>query len=538
MKAIIYQITDDSSGVRDYMGKNTRTVNSAKNLTAMLLSQGLSIILKFVGRTVFIYTLGKNYLGINGLFSDILTMLSLAELGLDTAITYRLYKPIAENDYERLRVLFKFYKYAYFVIGLVILTAGALLIPFLPNLIKDYSTLYELGINPVFIFLLYLFNAASSYLFFAYKSAIIRAAQKMYIATIVSMVVSVISQAVQIAILYLFKDFTLYVSVSIAFNIITNWICSIIAKKMYPEVFIRTDKRINKNEIKDIFKDLGAVFVAKVNGVILKGTDNIVLSAFIGIATVGLYSNYLMLYTTIKSLLTGVYNATKASMGDLFAQSDLKTKHSFFKLMNFITIILYGTAAVGVGVLANELIDTWIGEEYLIAFPFSTLIGVEILFVGIKQNLNQIRNVSGLFRQMWMRPLLGTIINLAVSIALVKPLGIFGVIIGTITADITTNFAIDPKIIYKYGFNGEWKVSEYYFRNVRYIVELSVVGTADFFICKYFLVGMGWLSVISHAIICALSIPLYMLVVYRKTNEARYVFNKGKAVFRKLKLAK
>ena len=517
------------------MRKSSRTINSTKNVVTSLLSQGLSVILKFVTRTVFINTLGKSYLGINGLFSDILTMLSLAELGIDTAITYRLYKPIAEDDHDRLRILMKFYKYAYLVIGAFILVVGAALIPFLPVLIKDYSTLGDLGINPVLIFLLYLFNTASSYLFFAYRSSIIKAAQKLYITTIVTIIVSIVSQIVQIVILLLFKDFTLYVAISIAFSIITNWICSIIAKKMYPEVFVRTDKRIEKKEIKDIFKDLGAVFVSKVNTVVLKATDNIVLSAFIGIATVGLYSNYLMLYTTIKSFLTALYNATKASMGDLFAQSDLKTKYNFFKLMNYITIILYGTAAVGVGVLANEFILSWIGSEYLIKMPFSILIGIEVLFMGIKQNLNQIRNVSGLFRQMWMRPLLGTIINLAVSIALVKPLGIFGVIIGTITADIATNFAIDPKIIYSVGFKGEWRVSEYYFRNVRYIVELFLVGIVDYFICRYFISGLGWISVIAHGIICVISVPAYMLIVYRKSDEAKYVFNKGKALLSKIK---
>lgn len=516
------------------MGKSSRTANSTKNIIASLVSQGISIILKFVVRTVFIYILGKNYLGISGLFSDILRMLSLAELGLDTAITYRLYKPIAENNNARLCVLMKFYKYAYFVIGLVIVFAGLVLVPFLPYLIKDYSTLFELGINPIAIFLLYLFNSASSYLFFAYRSSIIRAAQKMYVISVVSMVVSIISQVMQICALLVFKDFFIFVAVAIAFNVITNWVCSFIAKRMYPDVFIKTKDRLDKSEIKDIFKDLGAVFVGRVNGVVLKGTDNIVLSAFIGIAAVGLYSNYLMLYTTIKSFLSGLYNATRASMGDLFAQSDLKTKYGFFKLMNYITIILYGTAAVGVGVVGNEFIYTWIGEDFLIKMPFSVLIGIEILFMGIKQNLNQIRNVSGLFRQMWMRPLLGTIVNLGVSVALVKPLGIFGVILGTITSDIATNFAIDPRIIYVNGFCGEWKVSEYYYRNIRYIIELFFIGAIDYFICLVFLSGKGWFSVIVHSIVCAVSVPMYMIFVYRKTDEAKYVVNKGKQLLSKI----
>ena len=516
------------------MAKSSRIVNSSKNLATTFLSHTLSIVLRFAGRTVFINTLGKSYLGISGLFSDILTMLSLAELGVDAAITFRLYKPLAEEDTNHLRILMKFYKYAYMVIGVVIVGIGACLIPFLPVLIKDYSTLPSLGINPVCIFLLYLFNSASSYLFFAYRSSIVRAAQKMYITSIVSMIVSTLSQIAQIIVLLVFKDFMVYVAITIAFSILSNYINSMVAKKMFPDVFRPTKDRLTKEEIKDIFKDLGAVFVSKVNNVVLKATDNIVLSAFIGISIVGLYSNYLLIYSGVKSFFQGFYNAIKASMGDLFARSDMKTRHGFFKLMNFVTIILYGTVAVVIGVVANEFIVTWIGEEYLIQMPFPILIGIEILFVGIKQNLSQIRNVSGLFRQMWLRPVVGTVVNLMVSITLVKPLGIFGVIIGTIVADITTNFAMDPKVIYNAGFNGEWKVSEYYFRNIRYILELFLIGSIDYFVCINFLPGYGWLSIAVHALICLTSVPLYMLMVYRKTDEAQYFFTKGKQLLKKL----
>ena len=516
------------------MRNQSRIVNSTKNLISILLSQVVSILLRFIGRTIFINVLGKSYLGINGLFSDIFTMLSLAELGLDTAITYRLYKPIAENDNERLRVLLNFYKHAYFIIGLVIFTAGIILIPFLPYLIKDYSKLDDLGINATLIFLLYLFNTASTYLFFAYRSSIIKAAQKMYIVTSISMIVSFVARIVQIVSLLIFRSFTLYVAISVFFSVITNFISFIAAKRMFPEVCMPTKEKLDISEIKDIFKDLSAVFVGKVNVVVLKATDNIVLSAFIGLETVGLYSNYLLLYTTIKSLLTGVYNAAKASMGDFFIQSDLQTKYDFIKLMNYITIILYGTAAVGVSVVANELIGVWIGDDYLIEFPFSVLIGIEILFMGIKQNLNQIRNVSGLFRQMWMRPLIGTIINLVVSIALVNTLGIFGVIIGTITADIAANFAIDPRIIFINAFNNKWKVSEYYYRSIRYIFELFLVGALDLVLCKYSFWGNGYISIIFHVVICAISVPTYMLFVYRRTNEARYVFSLIKRVIGKI----
>ena len=505
------------------MKKNSRTANSAKNLTASLLSQGLYILLKFLNRTVFISTLGKSYLGISGLFSDILTMLSLTELGLDTAINFKLYKPLAENDTQRVRVLMKFYRYAYTVVGISMLVLGSVLIPLLPSLIKDYATLEPLGINPVLIFLLYLLQSATSYLFFASRSAIIKADQKEYIVTLTNLISQIALNIVQIAVLLTLKNFTLYVLLTIVFGIGQNLVNALIAKRKYPEEFAHTSENISKSELKDTFKDLGAVFASKINTVALKATDNIVLSAFVGLATVGLYSNYLLFYTTIKTLLQRVYNATKASMGNLFAQEKTEKKYKFFKLMNYISILLYGTCAVGIAVVADEFIECWIGKEYIIAQPLSIFIGIEIIFMGIKQNLTQIRNVAGLFRQMWFRPLLGVIINVGLSIGLVQFMGIYGVILGTISADVLTNFLLDPKVIYKYGLDDIKPVSDYYKRNIRYLFELTVVGLIDMLVCRNFLVGHGWASLIVHAGICVLSVPLYMMLAYRRTEEGTYV---------------
>ena len=407
--------------------------------------------------------------------------------------------------------------------------------PLLPLLVKDYTSITDLGINPVLVYSMYLVNSAVSYFFAAHRTAILRADQKSYIITIVSIISLVFTTTFQILILYLSKDFVLYVGVGVLSGIITNLTCAIIAKRLYPNVFVRTNENISKEERKEFYKDLGAISVARVNSVVLKGTDNIVLSTFIGIVITGIYSNYLMLYTTVKSLLASCYNAVKASMGNLFAESSIEKKYQFFKLMNYVTIILYGTAAVGVGIVANEFILTWLGSDYLIAFPFSILIGFEILFMGIRQNLNQIRNVSALFKQMWFRPLIGTVINLVVSIALVQFIGIFGVIIGTISADVFSNFLMDPKIIYKNGFDNQYKVSNYYFRNIRYILELCLIGLTDYFICRYLFSGFGWLSVFLHTLICGISVPLYMLIVYRKSDEAKYIFSMIVRLFKSMK---
>lgn len=517
------------------MANSSRTKNSFLNLVTGLGGYGLKTILQFIVRTVFIYTLGKEYLGINGLFSDILTMLSLTELGFDTAINFKLYKPLAEHDTKRVRVLLKFYKHAYTVVGFAIAAIGLCLIPALRYLINDYDSLEVLGINVVLVFIIYLLQSVSSYLFFVYRSAIIKADQREYLLNIAEYAVTIATNIVQIAILLIWHDFIMYTATIVIFNIIKNGVNAFIAQRCYPDAFQKESDSLDREEIKGLFKDCGVLFFYKVNRVVLKATDNMVLSSFIGLAMVGMYSNYLLFYTTLTGLLNRFYNATKASLGNLFAVSDIRRKYEFFEVMNFVTIIFYGTAAVGVTVVADELIYCWIGADYQIAQPFSILMGIEILFFGLKNNLGQIRNVSGAFRQMWFRPVLGIIVNLVVSIALVQRLSIYGVLIGTIVADISTNFLVDPSIIHKYSLENYKPVSAYYKRNIIYISILTLVCALDMFICNHLFVGHGWLSVILHALIAGISVPVVFCIIYKNSKEFNYLYSKCKGIVKKIR---
>lgn len=505
------------------MSKKSRTKNSVRNFSAGMLNETVQIILKIVCRTVFVYTLGKSFLGINGIFSDVLSMLSLAELGIASAINFKLYKPLAENDTERLQALMKFYKAAYRIIGLVILILGVALIPFLPFLIKDYDKFEILGLNAVVIYLLYLFKTVLSYWLFAYRSAIIRADQKQFVVELSDMISLIVVNLLQIILLLCGCDFLVYTIVAIGGSILKNIINAIYANKYYPEAFAKSNVKMEVAEIKDMFKDIGALFVNKLNTVILKATDNLVLSAFIGLDIVGLYSNYLLIFLTIRSLIQKMYKATHASMGNLFTTADDSKKISFFETMNFVTAILYGTAAVGIFVTTDELLTVWLGADYVIVQPFAMLIGLEMLFSGVKANLNQIRTVSGLFRQKWMRPLLGIVINVVASVVLVQFWGIYGVICGTILADFCANFLVDPSVIYKNAFHGTEKVWKYYLNNTVYFLIIAAVGCLDMFICSNALVGMGWFSLIIHILICAVSVPAVFVLCYFKTDRFIYI---------------
>lgn len=518
--------------------KASRTKNSIFNIGASIGGQLLSIILNFTVRTVFINTLGKEYLGLNGLFSSILTMLSLTELGFGTAISFKLYKPLADGDDKRVRVLMKFYKKAYRVVGATIFTIGICLIPTLPFIIKDYNSLTALGVNATLIFMLHILRSTSSYLFFAYRSAIMRANQKKYILDLVGYVITLLTSVVKIIVLVIWKDFVLYTATVIVFNILQNLINAIIAKRYYPQFFSEEEENISKEEVKDLLKDCGALFIYKVNGVVLKASGNAIISIFLGLASVGLYSNYFLIFTTTKNLLNKIYSGIQASVGNLFATESMEKKYHFFQTMNFLTVILFGTIGTGIAICADELITGWIGNGYVIAKPFSFLIGIETVVHGLKLNLQQIRNISGAFRQMWYRPLMGILINIAVSIWLVRAYGIYGIIIGMITADVLTYFTVDPHIIHKYSFNNYRPVSEYYKKNLLYIIELLAIVSVDMWLCHRIFVNRGWLSVILHGMIVLTTVPGVFFMLYWKSHECVYIRNTGKNILKRLKTRK
>lgn len=506
--------------------QNSRTKNSALNFVTGVGGQFLTTILSFVVRTVFIQKLGVEYLGIGGLFMNVLQLLSLTQLGMDTAINYKLYKPLAERDETRVRVLMKFYKQAYRVIGLVIFLLGIAAIPGLPYIIKDYDRIDALHINIVFVFLLYLLQSVSSYLFFAYRTVIIRAAQKSYMLNVVDYFINLAQGIAQLLVLYLLHDFTIYVATVVVFTLLKNGINALIAERMFAYAFLPQKESMSRTEIKSVFKDCMALFVYRINSVVLKATDNIVLSSFIGLSIVGLYSNYLMFYSVIRQFISHIFVSVKAGMGNLFATGNLERSYFMFEVINFITVLCYGTALVGITICANELIEVWIGSNYTIPQPFSLLIGIELIFSGLKVNLGQIRTITGAFRQMWYRPLMGIIINVVVSVVGAIYIGIYGVILGTITADFLTNFMVDPRVIHKHSFKGIRPVSYYYKKNLAYMVVLASVCLADYYLCGILNTGMPLLNLLLHVLICLISVPTVFVTIYWRTDVCQYLYHK------------
>lgn len=506
----------------------SRVKNSFINFLASIGGQILSIILGFVTRTIFINTLGIKYLGINGLFTNIISMLSLVELGVGSAIIFDLYKPIAKNDTNRIILLMKFYKSAYRIIGLVIGVIGILIMPFLPYIIKDDISF----VNVNLVFFIFLLQSVASYLFFMYKSAIIITHQKEYIVTLITSIFSIISSVVKITVLIVFNDFILYLISFIIVDILANLYIAHKADLMYPYINKKTNDVIPKAEKREIFKNCYAIFIYKVNNVIQDATDNILLSTFIGLNIVGIYSNYLLIITAIRRFLSKIYNAIKASVGDLHAHEDIDHELFVFKAVNFFTMCSFGLAAVGIFVVVNEFIYVWVGNEFVLSQSFAFLIALELYIFGLQKFLSTFRISMGLFQQAKYRPLFNSVINLIVSIILVQYIGIYGVLIGTIISSLLTYMWFDPLVIYKYAFKRS--VKEYYITNIKYLLLISLSGTVSYFLSRL-IIFEGVFFIIVSAIISIITTLFFILVFYRKSKEFKYIYSISISILLKLK---
>lgn len=513
---------------------NSRTTNSIFNFASSVGGELIAIVMQFVVRTVFIATLGKSYLGINGLFSNILSMLSLAEFGVGSAIIFKLYDPIYRGDKHRITILMRFYKNVYRLIGVFVAIVGVSLIPFLPLLIKEYDKLIQLNINAPLIFCLYLSKSVSSYLFFAYKGAIIKANQKEYIINIVSYFFTVGAAIVQVITLLLFPNFELYVLITVLQIILQNLACAVIANRMYPYIKDKTEDKLGKDEVKEVFNDCTALFLYKLNGVVLKATDNIVLSVFLGLNAVGLYSNYYIFYTTINALFNKIFNSVSHSLGNLHASQEKDREYEVFKATVLVTALLGGTAGVGIFVVSNEFINIWIGNDWVIKQPFSLLMGIETFTLAVRICISKFRTTMGLFQQAKYRPVFGMLINLIVSALLVQNWGISGVLVGTIVSDWLTTMWFDPIIIHKYGYKSRYPVKNYFFTIIKYFLISFTVGGVDYLICTHFMTGYFWFSVIIHAAIVVLTVPVVLLGITFNNSEGRYVRKLGMGYVKKI----
>ena len=492
------------------MNQRSRTANVSINMIAGLICQFISLLVNFVSRTAFIRTLGADYLGVNGLFTNVLMILSFAELGIGNAIVFSMYKPLATRDNEKLASLMQLYKKAYRMIGCVIAVVGLLITPFLNYVIKEAPDISE---NIFLLYLLFLLNTVSSY-FFVYKKSIIIADQKNYIVLFLTEGVHIAQIAAQIVFLYLTHNFVIYLIIQVICTVAGNVIASVIANRLYP--FLK-DKvlPLSKEESRKIFKNVRALAAYKFGSVILNGTDNILISAMVGITEVGLASNYIMVINAATAFLGKITDAFTASVGNLNAEGQIQKQYDVFQKMFFISAWIYGYASVGLIMTFNPFIEAWIGREYQLGMLVVGAIVAEFFVKGLHNVAYTYRTTLGYFVQGKYSAFIAAAINIVLSILLCKWIGLAGIFIATPISRILSIGIVDPILIYRNGFHKNPIL--YYLNYVKCLLIIVIIGL----LCNWilgFVNVVGWLGVLCRAGIVTVVFNGIMLAIFAPTK--------------------
>ena len=424
-----------------------RSEKSIKNLIFSLSGNFINLLINFISRTYFIKFLGNEYLGVNALFTNILTILSLAELGVGSAITYCLYKPLADNDENKIKVLMKFYKKSYRIIALIIIILGIILSHFIDYFVNGLYSIENLKL----IFILFVTNTSVSYLF-SYKKTIIEADQKQYIVSIYNYTVLVLQNMLQILILYITKNFILYLMIQILATIFNNILISNKANKLYPFLKENSHEKIDNNTFNIIKKNISAIIFHKIGSMVVNSTDNILISKLINIGTVGIYSNYLLIINAVNGITGQFFYAITASIGNLGATESKDKLYDIFNKILFLNFWIYGFLAICLITLLNPFIELWIGVDMKLDIIIVIVIVLNFYISGIRKTTLAFRDALGLYWYDRYKPLIESLINLIGSILLAKKFGLIGIFIGTTISTISTSLWIEPLVLYKYGF--------------------------------------------------------------------------------------
>lgn len=500
-----------------------RTKNSFVNFLANTGSYTINLILSFVTRTIFIHVFSAAYLGINGVFTNILSVLSLSELGIGVAMNYFLYAPIASDDHKTIRQFMNLYRIMYTVVGGFVGIAGLCLIPFLDFFLKDQPDIQ--GIT--FIYIMYLTNTVVSYMW-GYKRAIIDGHQKSYIGTFINTIFTTTQFVLQIIVLLVFENFILYLAIQIACSIATNFVVARKANKMYP--YLKEDRKElpSKETRKEVFKNVGAMSLHKLGDVVVNNTDNLIMSTAVGVTIVGMLSNYQMIQASIITALNGLFGAFTASIGNLTVEEDDESVFRVYKTLQFLCFWLYSFCSVGFMVVFTPFMETWASiagkpaEELVIPMAMLLVFTANFYMGGMRRVILTFRDAMGLYWYDRYKPIFEVIINLIVSIVLVIYIGAIGVMIGTLVSTMTTCFWVEPLVTYKYGFHR--KVRHYFGLFTKYTLTTIIVGGFTYWVCHFINMG-GILEVVLKILACTALYNGIILLLYGRTMEFKILWD-------------
>ena len=506
------------------MEEKSRTEYSAINTTVALISRIIAILMGFVTRVVFTHVLNENYVGINGLFTDILNVLSLTELGVGTAITYALYVPIAQKDRKKQQQLMRMYQNFYRATALCVMVVGFALIPFMDVLMKNRPDVDHL----ILIYLLYLSNSVLSYLL-VYKRTLIDAHQMNYIVLVYQTIFLLIQDVCQIIVLLVTRNFILFLSIYIICTVLSNIAISWKADKLFPYLKEPCHDKMGREEKKSIYKNIRAMMMHKLGNVIVNNTDNLLISSFIGVVSVGIYSNYYLVIGSVRQVLDQIFQGITASVGNLGATEDSDAIKNVFDIAFFIGQWLYGFAAICLFELLNPFIEIAFGKNYLFSKEIVLILCINFYINGTRKAALTFRDSMGLFWFDRYKAIVEAVLNLVISLVLVSKFGTFGVFAGTFFSTMLTSVWVEPYVLYRHRLNRS--PYRFYLQYFIYALGIGAAWLITDVICGM-VQGNVMVQLVVRLGICVVIPNVLLLLFYFRKQEFQKVIRIAKRIIK------
>ena len=492
--------------------KIERTKNATRNIIFGVIQKIYTIIVPFVMRTAMIYFMGVEYLGLNSLFTSVLQVLNLAELGVGSAMVYSMYKPIAEDDTPTICALMRLYRTYYRIIGIVIAAAGLCATPFIPKLVKG-SLPPELN-----IYVLYLMNlgiTVLSYWLFAYKNCLLGAFQRGDVGSKISMILNTVQYVAQFCVLYFLRDYYVYLIVAMATGVCGNLVTAVVVTRMYPDY--RPVGKLDNTTVKGINQRIRDLFTAKLGTVIVNSIDTLVISAFLGLSMLAVYQNYYYILSSVMGIVGIVFGACMAGIGNSIVVESKQKNYNDLKKFTFIISWIAGFCTTCLLCLYQPFIDIWVGKELKLDFNVVICLCIYYYIMEISQLLFIYKDASGMWHEDRFRPLVTASANLLMNLILVHFWGIYGVILSTVLSTACIGMPWLLNNLFTMLFEKKYMV-DYLKRLFFYSGNSLVVCVIVYLICSFvkkdslttFVVRMG---------VCCILPNVFFLLLYNKKEE-------------------
>lgn len=500
--------------------KSERKKSSFKNMITAVSSNVLTIIVGLVAQAVFIKILGSEYLGLNGLFSNVISMLGIVELGMGSAIIYNMYKPIAENDHEKIKSLMHFYKKSYLIITLIISIIGIMIIPFIKYIVDIESVTVD--VNVYLVYILFLLETICSYIL-SYKRSMLYADQKEYITNIIHMGYTIIVNTMQLTFLYFTHDYYLYLIIKVIMRLVENIVISSYVNRRYSYLLDNNVTKLDSKTEKDIFQKIKALFFHKIGGFIVSGTDNIIISKYLGLVTVGLYSNYYMIINAVQTVINHIIQATRASVGNLLVTESKKKQFDIFNKIRFVNFWISCFSSICIFIIMDSFITIWIGYKFVLPTKVLLVLVINFFIVSSRSTYGAFKEAAGIFYEDRFVPIIESLLNIVLSIIFVKKFGLMGVFMGTVASGLVLWCYSYPKYVYKNLFGRSYY--DYIKETIYYLIVFVLIAGFSYSLAILISFENVYLQFISNVLIALIVPNVIMLLLFSKDENFKYFIN-------------